>query len=168
MEDDQDYSERVSSTRTAALFVLLTLLFVILCAWRIGAGRLDFVAILCGLLSVVFLFYTFNFRTLRIRLSARSLTLTFGLFSWRVPLENVAAFGLDDVPFIKRMGGAGIHFMFVRQRYRVSFNFLEYPRVVIALKRKRGRVEDVSFSTRCPEEILRRLQTALSADMGHG
>mgnify|MGYP000900013350 CR=1 FL=1 len=37
------------------------------------------------------------------------------------------------VMFFLRYGGAGIHFMSIRGRYRASFNFLEYPRVVIAL-----------------------------------
>ena len=73
-------------------------------------------------------------------------------------LDNVEACSLDDLPALMRNGGAGIHYMTIRHRYRVSFNFLEYPRVVIALKRKQGLVRDVSFSTRRPDEVLRRLQ----------
>jgi hypothetical protein len=62
-----------------------------------------------------------------------------------------------------RMGGAGIHFMSIRKRYRASFNFLEHPRVVIAFKRKAGLVRDISFSTRHPDDVLRRIQEAASA-----
>jgi hypothetical protein len=62
-----------------------------------------------------------------------------------------------------RMGGAGIHFMLIRRRYRVSFNFLEYPRVVIAFKRKVGPVQDISFSTRRPDDVLRHIQESVSA-----
>jgi hypothetical protein len=62
-----------------------------------------------------------------------------------------------------RLGGAGIHFMVIENRYRASFNFLEYPRVVIALKRKKGPVRDISFSTRHPEELLQRLRDSVSA-----
>ena len=54
-----------------------------------------------------------------------------------------------------KYGGAGIHFMTVHNRYRASFNFLEYPRVVIAFKKKVGLVRDISFSTRRPEEVTR-------------
>jgi len=61
------------------------------------------------------------------------------------------------------MGGAGIHFMMIRKRYRASFNFLEYPRVVIALKRKVGPVQDISFSTRRPDDVLRLIREAVSA-----
>lgn len=61
------------------------------------------------------------------------------------------------------MGGAGIHFMTIRARYRASFNFLEYPRVVVAFKKKVGLVRDISFSTRRPDEVLRLIQEAASA-----
>ena len=53
--------------------------------------------------------------------------------------------------------------MNVRNRYRASFNFLEYPRVVIAFKKKAGLVRDISFSTRQPEEIMRLIRDALAA-----
>jgi hypothetical protein len=97
------------------------------------------------------------------RLTSESLALTFGVFTWVVPLDNVEECRLDDLPMLMRMGGAGIHFMSIRKRYRASFNFLEYPRVVIAFKRKVGPVLDISFSTRQPDEVLRLIQEAVSA-----
>ncbi|MFZ2095565.1 MAG: hypothetical protein WAV05_02895 [Anaerolineales bacterium] len=54
--------------------------------------------------------------------------------------------------------------MMIRKRYRASFNFLEYPRVVIALKRKVGPVQDISFTTRRPDDVIQQLQDALPAD----
>ena len=90
--------------------------------------------------------------------------LRFGLFTWKVPLENVEVCRLDDAPALMRLGGAGIHFMSVRGRYRASFNFLDHPRVVVAFKRRVGPVQDLSFSTRQPEEMLRRLWEARSAE----
>jgi hypothetical protein len=44
--------------------------------------------------------------------------------------------------------------MSIRQRYRASFNFLEYPRVMLAFKKKAGPVQDISFSTRRPDDVL--------------
>jgi hypothetical protein len=79
-----------------------------------------------------------------------------------VALENVESCLLDDVPLLMRMGGAGIHFMFIRKRYRASFNFLEYPRVVIAFKKPAGPVRDISFSTRQPERIRQLVHSALA------
>jgi len=50
--------------------------------------------------------------------------------------------------------------MFVDGRYRASFNFLDHPRVVVALKHPAGLVRDISFSTRRPEEIIRSVRRA--------
>lgn len=163
MSDNLLYQERVSSDRTEALFMALTLLFLGLGVWRVAARRLDALAIVLFCFSALFVFYSVNYRTLIIRLTPERLKLTFGLFTWSVPLDNIEDYRLDELPIGMRLGGAGIHFMFIRKRYRASFNFLEYPRLVIAFKRPVGPVRDISFSTRRPEAILRLIQETLSA-----
>jgi Ca2+/Na+ antiporter len=161
--DDLIYDERVASKKTEVLFLVLTILFFLLLIWRVVAGGLDILAAVFLCLFGLFLFYSVNYRTLIIRLTAESLKLTFGIFTWTVPLGNVQESRLDDIPVLMRMGGAGIHFMLIRKRYRASFNFLEYPRVVIAFKKKVGPVRDISFSTRRPDDVLRLIQEAVSA-----
>ncbi len=156
------YDERVTSTRTEVLFVSFTLLFLLLFIWRVTVGGWHTLAAVFLCLSGFFLFYSLNYRTLAIRLTAESLKLTFGVFTWTVPLDNVEECRLDDIPVLMRMGGAGIHFMSIRKRYRASFNFLEHPRVVIAFRRKVGPVRDISFSTRRPDDVLRLVQEAVS------
>lgn len=90
------------------------------------------------------------------RLSMEALELSFGVFTWRIPLKDISRIRPDDdLPLFMKYGGAGIHFLYVRGRYRASFNFLEHSRVVIELKRKTEPVSDVSFSTRRPGEIIR-------------
>jgi Ca2+/Na+ antiporter len=160
---DLIYAEKLSSNRTEALFLALTLLFLWLLLWRVSTGGLDILAAAFVCLFVVFLFYTVNYRQLAIRLTSESVKVTFGVFTWTVPLDNIEEAGLDELPWLLKWGGAGIHFMFVRGRYRVSFNFLEHARVVIAFKRKQGPVRDLSFSTRRPEHILRLIQEAVAA-----
>lgn len=155
------YSERLNSNKTLALFVFLTGLFAGLALWRIAAAGFDGWAILLAALSLVFLFYVFNYRTLLTTLTAADLTLKFGVFRWRIPLDNVAACRLDHIAGFMYYGGAGVHFMMVEKRYRASFNFLEYPRVVIALTRKSGPVQDISFSTQYPEELIRQVNAAI-------
>ena len=164
MTDDLIYEERLSSNRTEALFLALTILFLLLLIWRVNASGLDTLAVVLLCLFCFFLFYSVNYRTLIIRLTPESLKLTFGIFTWTVPLDNVEECRLDDnIPLVMRMGGAGIHFMFIRKRYRASFNFLEYPRVVIALKRKAGPVRVICFSTRRPDDVLRFIREVVSA-----
>jgi hypothetical protein len=157
------YQESVSSNRTQALFLSLTFFFLLLFVWRVGARGPDVFAVVFFIFFCFFLFYSVNYRTLVIRLYPESLSLKFGLFTWIVPLENVEGCALDELPALMKYGGAGIHFMNIRNRYRASFNFLEYPRVVIALKRKIGPVRDISFSTRKPDKLQKFVQEAVSA-----
>ncbi len=154
------YHEQLSSGRTQALFWALALTGLGVFGARWALARVDGLALIGLAAFGVFLFYALNYRTLVIRLTAAELRLTFGVFTWRVPLENVADCQVDVLPALLRYGGAGIHFMFVRGRYRASFNFLEYPRVVVALRRPAGPVRDISFSTRRPAALCARLSTA--------
>jgi hypothetical protein len=163
MTDRLLYHERISSSRTTALFVVLALFFIALLNRHRRAGKFGLAAAAYSSLFCLFLFYSLNFRTLSIRLTPEFLLLTFGIFSWKVPVENIDDWRLDKIPPLMRYGGAGIHFMRIRQRYRASFNFLEYPRVVVALKRNTGLVQDISFSTRRPDEVMLSLEVAVIA-----
>ncbi|MCU0485481.1 MAG: hypothetical protein MUC85_05160 [Anaerolineales bacterium] len=159
MPEDILFLEKLSSRWTEALFLALTAIFLLLAAWRLNGSGLDALAVVLLIFGAIFLFYSINYRVLVIRLTRQILTLNFGIFTWKVPLENIAACRLDDqLPFLMKYGGAGIHFMMVDQRYRASFNFLEYPRLVVAFKGKMGPVCDISFSTRHPQEILRLIE----------
>jgi hypothetical protein len=164
MNDDILYNEKVTSNKTEAFFLALTITFLLLFIWRVTVSSLDILAAVFLIFFSLFLFYSVNYRTLGIRLTSESLKLTFGIFTWRVPLENVEECHLDEIPLLMRMGGAGIHFMNIHKRYRASFNFLEYPRVVIAFKRKAGPVRDISFSTRRPDDFLRLIQETVSVN----
>jgi len=150
-----EYVEKLSSRRTGLLFITLTILFFLLFLWRVNVSGLNAFAVVLLIFSCFFLFYVLNYRTLVIRITAKNLTLTFGIFTWVVSLNNIESCSLDQIPIFMRYGGAGIHFMMIRKRYRASFNFLEYPRVIVAFKKKVGPVRDISFSTRQPEEVLR-------------
>jgi hypothetical protein len=164
MTEDILYNERISSKWTEALFLALMIIFLLLFVWHVTVTSLDILGVVLLCLSSIFLFYSLNYRILVIRLTPQSLKLTFGIFTWKLPLDNVADCRLDEIPLLMRMGGAGIHFMMIRQRYRASFNFLEYPRVVVAFKKKAGPVQDISFTTRQPDEVLRLMREAVSAN----
>jgi Ca2+/Na+ antiporter len=164
MTDDVIYEERVSSNRTEALFIAFTVIFLLLLIWQVDVGGLDFLAVIFLCFFSLFFFYTINYRNLIIRLTNKCLKLTFGLIKWTVPMDNIEDYCLDKIPIFMRMGGAGIHFMIIHKRYRASFNFLEYPRVVIAFKIKVGLVRDISFTTRRPDDVLRLIREAISAN----
>jgi hypothetical protein len=163
MYKPDEYLEKISSKKTGLLFIALSLVFLTLAIWRYLASGLNTLTWVLLFFCGFFLFYVINFRSLLIHLTADSLRLKFGLFHWTIPANNIAGCELDDnLPWLMKNGGAGIHFMFVRKRYRASFNFLEYPRVVIELKEKAGLVRDVSFTTRYPEEVIQRIQATMT------
>ncbi len=148
------YRETLTSARTEALFLLLTALFFALSLLRLERAGPDLLAAVFLFFFAFFLFYALNYRRLEISIASGRLLLRFGLFTWRQPLNEIAACRPDEVSLL-RIGGAGIHFTWIKGRYRAMFNFLEYPRVVIVLKAKRGPVQEVAFSTRRAEEVMR-------------
>jgi hypothetical protein len=153
MPDDLIYEERLSSWRTEAVFVALSVLFLALLTWRLIVSGFGAIAALYLFLSILFVFYALNYRILAICISTEGLQLKFGLFGWTIPWSAVAEAHLDKSS-LWRIGGAGIHFSMIGGRYRAMLNFLEHPRIVIKLKKKRGPIRDVAFSTERPNEIL--------------
>lgn len=146
------YHERLSSPRTQTLFVVLSLLFLSGFAWLARAGSPGWVAWALLGLGLVFGFYVLNYHTLHIDIDEQRLLLRFGLFRCRVPLNNIEAVEMDPVS-LWRIGGAGIHFTWISGRYRVMFNFLQYERLLIHLKRRQWPVVDVAFSSAQPGQI---------------
>ena len=164
MSNQSPYTEDLTSPRTEALFVGLTGMTTALAGWRALVSGPGWLTLTMAGLAVFFGFYALNFRTLRIRLTPDVLQLTFGVFTWRVPIGNIEACRVDDVS-LWRIGGAGIHFSLIQGRYRAMFNFLEYPRLVVLLRQGQGPVRAVAFSTRRVDELRQRLQ-ALMAPAG--
>lgn len=155
--EEIQYEEILSSGRTEFLFAALMLTFALLMNRRAAARGMDLLTGIFLLLTLVFLFYALNYRKLEIQITPQALKLKFGLFHWSEPLANIESAAVDELPWLLRNGGAGIHFMLVGGSYRASYNFLEHARVVLRLKEKRGLVQDLSFSTRDPQALLRAL-----------
>ena len=159
--DGETYHEKLSSVKTEALFITLTVVFLILFVWRwlIISWTGWTITFLC--ITAFFMFYAFNYRTLKIDLTHESLQLTFGIFTWKMTTENVERCYLDT-PSIGSIGGAGIHFTWIKGKYRAFFNFLEYPRVVVVFKKKRGPVQEIAFTTRHPEQVMQFIQSSIN------
>lgn len=164
MGQPQFYEERLTSNWTEALFIGLAVIFAVLSWWQISSEGSGFFIALFSILAILFLFYTLNYRTLQLSLDQQAFNLKFGVFSYAIPLNNIESFSLDDLTWAMKYGGAGIHFMMIRGRYRASFNFLEHPRIVIGLRKKTGWVRDISFSTRQPDVILKLLNQHVATE----
>ena len=159
--DDKTCNEELSSAKTEALFVVLTTVFLTVFVWHwLSTGWKGWaITFLC--FFAFFLFYSLNYRILKIQLTTESLQLTFGIFTWKVPISNIKNCYIDETS-IWRIGGAGIHFTWIKGKYRAFWNFLEHPRVVVTLKKKKGPVREIAFSTRRPERVMEIIQSVLS------
>jgi len=159
--DRDAYNEKLSSAKTEILFVVLTLIFLALFVWCWPSAGWNgwTVTFLC--FFAFFLFYSLNYRWLKIHLTPDTLQLTFGIFTWRIAISNIKNCYLDE-DSLWRFGGAGIHFMWIKGKYRAFFNFLEYPRVVVTFKEKKGPVREIAFSTKEPERVMEIIQGRFS------
>jgi hypothetical protein len=161
MAENHNYNETLSSTKTHVLFVTLTITFLALFLWcLISVGWNGWgITFLC--ISAFFLFYVFNYRTLKIHITPDTLQLKFGIITLKVAVSNIKNCYLDE-DTIWRFGGAGIHFMFIKGKYRSFWNFLEYPRVVVTLRKKKGLVQEIAFTTMQPEQVMEIIRSRLT------
>ena len=153
MTKDLVYQETLQSKKTSGLFFGLSLLFLILGIWGLVSSGWAALTIVFLVISAVFLFYVINFWKLQIFVDQDLLKVKFGLIRWQVPLENIASIDWDELPWVMRNGGAGVHFLLVNGLYRVNFNFLEYARLLVRFKEKAGPVHALSLSTQQPERL---------------
>ena len=163
--EEHIYTEKLQSSLTTFLFVDLALIFLVLFGWRVTTVGWKFTPGLFLFLGVFFLFYVFNYRTLRIQISEEALVLKFGLVRWRTELVNIHDCAPDDPPLWIKYGGAGVHFAMVHGIYRAFFNFLEGPRILVTFKENQGPVKALSFSTRQPDQIQELLGRRISESL---
>jgi hypothetical protein len=104
------------------------------------------------LMALLFLALAITFSTLVIKLSPHSVVVGFGIIKRTIPWELIERCYVDEVTSL-RYGGWGIRIGRVRGKWRLVFNIIGAPRVVLALKR--GRFDEFVFSTRHPDEVLR-------------
>ena len=82
MVENRVYNETLSSAKTYALFVTLTVVFTLLSIWRwLVAGTNTWMIVLI-FFAVFFLFCSINYRTLKTRITPGTVRLTFGIFTW--------------------------------------------------------------------------------------
>jgi hypothetical protein len=151
------FHETLSSCRTEALYIGLSIIFCSFFLLRWSNVSWDGLTITFLVFFVFFLFYAINYKTLKILITSDILQLTFGIFTWKVALADIQTCYIDENSIL-RYGGAGIHFMYIKGKYRAFFNFLEYSRVVITLRKKKGPVREIAFSTKKPEQVMELLR----------
>jgi hypothetical protein len=149
------YEERISvwSFRAILGFVSAVFLFAALYQVLIGPiGENPAPNGLYILMALLFLALAITFSTLVIKLTPHSVVVGFGMIKRTIPWDLIERCYMDEVSSL-RYGGWGIRIGRVRGKWRLVFNIIGAPRVVLALKR--GGFDEFVFSTRHPDEMVR-------------
>ena len=158
------YEEQIVSKGMTAIFVVVIVGLVFVSIYQILVGPLGtrpaptWVYLL---LIVLFLGVTATFSRLRITMTPRFIQVGYGVLKRTIPWGSIEHCYLDEASTV-RYGGWGIRIARVKGRWRLVYNVMGGPRIVLSLKE--GRFRELAFSTRNPEEVLRvvRQQTGAS------
>jgi hypothetical protein len=155
MQADRLYKETICAWVFTALFGFLSALFLFMEACQLLKGPLgenpppDWLFMLIALL---FLGIALNFNKLNVKMTQSSVIVGYGILKRTIPWENIERCYVDEVSNI-RYGGWGMRIGLVKGNWRLVYNVIGAPRVVLSLKL--GWFGAVVFSTRNPEAVMR-------------
>ncbi len=140
------------------VFIACTLLFLGLFAYQVLVGpvgdnpALDWVYLLMCLLFAGFTALIRNFNKLAIEITTQSINVGFGIFKRVIPWDNINSCYLDDASAIGSYGGWGIRMAKVKGKWRLVYNVIGCPTVVLELEK--GRFREFVFSTKNPDGVM--------------
>lgn len=101
---------------------------------------------------LLFLGVMINFSRLTIRMTTNYIFIVYGIIKHSILWEDVDDCYLDKASTIK-YGGWGIRIAKVKGKWRLVYNVVGGPRIVLSLKR--GRFKEFVFSTKNPEGVIK-------------
>ena len=140
------------------VFIACTLLFLGLFVYQVLVGPVgtkpapDWVYLLMFLWFAGFTALIRNFSKLAIKITAQSINVGFGVFKRVIPWDNIMDSYLDKASAIGSYGGWGIRIAKVKGRWRLVYNVIGCPAVVLELER--GRFREFVFSTKNPDGVI--------------
>lgn len=105
-------------------------------------------------LLVMILFFivlAVNFSRLSIVVNSQGVMVGYGVLKHRIPWDNIGGCYTDETSAVM-YGGFGIRLGRVKGKWRIVYNVIGGPRVVLQLKR--GWYREFVFSTKNPEAIM--------------
>ncbi|HUU62979.1 MAG TPA: hypothetical protein VMX96_03550 [Dehalococcoidia bacterium] len=140
------------------VFIALTILFLGLFVYQVLVGPVsanpapDWFYLIMFVLFAGFTALIRNFNKLAIKVSTQSVTVGFGIFKRVVSWDDIHGCYLDDASAFGSYGGWGIRTAKVKGKWRLVYNVIGSPTVVLELKR--GRFREFVFSTKNPDGIM--------------
>jgi len=154
MQVENIYKEKVFSKWITVMLSIITIGFFFILVYQILIGPIGtrpapswfFLA-----MFLLFLGLTVNFSNLNIKMTLRYLSVGYGIFKHNIPWENIEDCYLDEASTI-RYGGWGIRIRIVKGKWRLVYNVIGGPRVVLSLNK--GKFKEFVFSTNNPQKVI--------------
>ena len=140
------------------VFIALTLVFLGLFVYQILVGPVssdpapDWFYLVMFLCFAVFTALMRNFNKLAIVITTQYIAVRFGFLKRAIPWGNVNGCYLEEASAIGSYGGWGIRIGRVKDRWRLVYNVIGSPTVVLELNK--GRFREFVFSTKNPEMVM--------------
>jgi hypothetical protein len=159
-DEDTHYEESLPFpliTVVTAVIFLIALLMLVLFVIQLIAGPIgnnpapDWFYLVMFVLMAATTFLVANFRVLVIRITGQSVTVAYGMIKRTIPWGDIE-FGFGDESPVFRYGGWGARIARIEGRWRLAFNVIGAPGVVLRLRK--GRVREFMFSTKNPQQVL--------------
>ena len=155
MEEVNIYEEKVFSKGITGILAVATCGFLFAWIYQNFVEPIGIPSVpnwLFLLMFLLFLGVTINFSRLVIRITSKSMVVGYGVFKQDISWQNIKDCYLDKTSTI-RYGGWGIRIGRVKGKWRLVYNVMGGPRVVLSLKK--GRFREFVFSTKSPEHVMR-------------
>ncbi len=149
------YKETIFLWVFTALMCMVTAFFLFVVLYQILVGPLGDNPppnLVFFLMALLFLGITIAFSKLSITMTSRSVIVGYGIFTRTIPWETIERCYEDAVSSL-RYGGWGIRIGRVKGKWRLVYNVIGGPRVVLSLKS--GWFKEFVFSTKNPEQVMK-------------
>ncbi len=160
MSADELYEEKLPFpliTIVTAVIFFITVLMLVLFVIQLVAGPIgnnpapDWFYLAMFVLMAATTFLIANFRVLVIRIDSQAVTVAYGLIKRTIPWGDIESGFRDESPAFG-YGGWGARITRIEGRWRLVFNVIGAPGVVLCMRK--GRVREFMFSTKSPEQVL--------------
>ncbi|MBU7023472.1 MAG: hypothetical protein HXS40_04830 [Theionarchaea archaeon] len=158
MQPGTIYEEKILSKWMAAIFVSITILMLFLLVYQIlvkPLGSKPAPTWFYLIMALLFVGIGFVFGRLTIRMTPASISVGYGPLGQSFKWDNVVGCSLDETSAVQ-YGGAGLRMAKIGGNWRIIYNVIESPRVVLSLRE--GRFREVVFSTRHPQDVIKTIK----------
>jgi hypothetical protein len=109
-------------------------------------------------IALLLLIIAVNFAILTVKITLHGISVSYGIIKHNVPWANVADC-YEDEASTAQYGGFGIRLGLVNGRWRLVYNTVGNPRIV--LQKRQGRIPEFVFSSRNPQIVIRAVRERL-------